>query len=47
LGQNGGGNGGSAGNYIINNAFATWVVTGTRLGGVANETSRILKFQRY
>jgi hypothetical protein len=37
LGQNGGdssGGGGSAGNYIVNNGFATWLVTGSRLGGV-------------
>ena len=37
LGENGGGSsgsGGTAGNYIVNNAFATWLVTGTRLGGV-------------
>jgi len=37
LGQNGGGSsggGGTAGNYIVNSGFATWVVTGTRLGGV-------------
>ncbi len=25
--------GGSAGNYIIGNSYATWIVTGTRLGG--------------
>lgn len=38
LGQNGGsssGGGGSAGNYIVNSGYATWLVTGTRLGGVA------------
>ena len=35
LGQVGGGSGGgAAGNYIVNNNFATWSVTGTRLGGV-------------
>ena len=37
LGQNGGnsdGAGGTAGNYIVNNGFATWLVAGTRLGGV-------------
>lgn len=38
LGQQGGagGNGGAAGgNYIVNNNYATWLVTGTRLGGVS------------
>jgi hypothetical protein len=37
LGQNGGsssGGGGTAGNYIVNSGFATWLVTGSRLGGV-------------
>ena len=37
LGQNGGsssGGGGAAGNYIVNNGYATWLVAGTRLGGV-------------
>ena len=28
------GGGGSAGNYIVNNNYATWLVEGTRLGGV-------------
>lgn len=34
LGQAGGNGGGSAGNYIVNNGFATWLATGSRLGGV-------------
>lgn len=37
LGQNGGnsgGTGGTRGNYIVNNNYATWVVSGTLLGGV-------------
>ena len=29
------GGGGAAGNYITNNTYATWLVTGTRIGGVA------------
>lgn len=33
--RNVGGTGGGAGNYIVGNPFATWPVTGTRLGGVA------------
>ena len=36
-GGNGGaaGGGGAAGNYITNNTYATWLVTGTRIGGAA------------
>lgn len=34
LGQQGGNGGASGGNYIVNSGFATWLVTGTRLGGV-------------
>lgn len=35
LGSAGGNGGGSAGNYIVNGNYATWLVTGTRLGGNA------------
>jgi hypothetical protein len=33
--QAAGGAGGSPGNYVVGNSFVTWLVTGTRLGGVS------------
>jgi hypothetical protein len=34
-GTPGPGSGGAAGNYITNNTYATWLATGTRIGGLA------------